>query len=667
MESIFPKLLTAFQQDHAMLGRGFNALSCCLRAGDWVGACAAARQLEAEAGAHLGFEEENFYPVLASVLGKEAVRRMRQEHCCGFDAIHTLLSRGPTQPPPPDLWERLAAQTEVMEEHIAECGELFAALRHIPLAQQQALYDKLIAWRRYPKLDWERRTRGCGALRLAQCHPAAVPSSAGERASLPIVNRLTVRIGADERRELAQLAARLLAEEPALSAVNTLGPRVSSGLENGPALCFENHGEIPLSSRASFDYRARLLAGDGDIVMIGGPRRPAFEAYCRDVLGLGDAAVVAPVEHPHWPLAKRCAQDPALLTQLCDVARRAGRLGLIPYFGSESTWALASAIAAGSGAPVWVAASGPRLTRRVNDKLWFSDRVAQVLGRRALPPTYYIFGPRALAHRVALLAHCHDRICVKVPNAGGGGGNLVLETPPLAGIPLPALEQLLQRRLRELGWRDGYPVLAGVWESPVVASPSVQLWIPYPTLGAPVVEGVFEQIVQQGAFIGATPSALPATERERLAQEAAHLACLFQELGYFGRCSFDAVLLGSGALHWIECNGRWGGASIPMTLLNRLIGDWPSRSFVIIQRLGLQMPARPFTAVVDRLQDRLFHRAGEPKGVVFLTADWIEQGVGFHFLALGDSQAEALAEAKRLVGFLEDSPCADFMDSGRPS
>ncbi len=63
MEPIFPKLLEAFQQDHVMLGRGFNELSCCLRAGDPAGACAAARRLYEEAGAHIGFEEEDFYPV----------------------------------------------------------------------------------------------------------------------------------------------------------------------------------------------------------------------------------------------------------------------------------------------------------------------------------------------------------------------------------------------------------------------------------------------------------------------------------------------------------------------------------------------------------------------------------------------------------------------------
>ena len=667
MESIHPKLLEAFQQDHALLGRGFNELSCCLRGSDSSGACAAARQLYEQAGAHIGFEEEDFYPALIPLLGKETVQRMYQEHCCGFDAIHSLIGWDPNLLLPAELSERLLAQTEAMEEHIAECGELFSALRRIPIEEQQALYEKLLHWRQHPKLDWKCRTLGCGALRLAQCYPAMAPSGAGERSSLPVIKQFAVGIGADERRELARLAARLIAEEPAFIANNTLDPRTGSGIENGPALFFEDHGEMPLSSGASFGYRARLLAGDGDIVMIGSQRRPPFEAYCRDRLGIGDPSVVTVAGPSHLPLATRCAQDSALLAQISAVARRAGRLGLIPYLGSESAWALASAIAAESGVPVWVAAPAPRLAQRVNDKLWFSDRVTQVLGHRALPSTYYIFGPEALARRVALLAQHHERVCIKVPNGTGGKGNLVLDARQLSRMSITTLRQFLLERLHELGWRKSYPVLAGVWESLVIASPSVQLWIPHPAQGAPIVEGIFEQIIEDGYFVGATPCSLPASECQRLAQEAVCLACLFQELGYFGRCSLDAVLLSSGALKWIECNGRWGGVSIPMTLLNRLNGDWQNRSFVIVQQSGLQMPARGFAEVVDPLQDQLFRPGGRQKGVLFLTADWIEQGSGFHFAVLGDTQAEVLAEAKSIARFLqEDYSCADFMDSGPP-
>ena len=203
MTNAFAQLLRAFQQDHAMLGRGFHELSCCLRDGDAAGACAAGRRIQQVAGAHIGFEEEAYYPALVPLLGEQAVRQMRQEHCCGIDAVSTLVARGPDLPLTPDLKARLLAQSEIMEEHIAECGDHFAALRRIPAAKQQELYEKLLEWRQQPELDLERRTVGCGGLRLAQCFPAALPPGAGQRSTLPIIERYSAGMRVNSARQRA--------------------------------------------------------------------------------------------------------------------------------------------------------------------------------------------------------------------------------------------------------------------------------------------------------------------------------------------------------------------------------------------------------------------------------------------------------------------------------
>ena len=80
-QEIFTKLLACFREHHAMLGRGFNELSCCLRAGDSVGAGRAARQIYEEAGPHICFEEEDFYPALVPLLGGlEVIPRRRVEY-----------------------------------------------------------------------------------------------------------------------------------------------------------------------------------------------------------------------------------------------------------------------------------------------------------------------------------------------------------------------------------------------------------------------------------------------------------------------------------------------------------------------------------------------------------------------------------------------------------
>ena len=55
------------------------------------------------------------------------------------------------------------------------------------------------------------------------------------------------------------------------------------------------------------------------------------------------------------------------------------------------------------------------------------------------------------------------------------------------------------------------------------------------------------------------------------------VARILQKMGYTGRCSFDLVLCGKkiedAHLKFVECNGRWGGGSLPMTLMNRLFED----------------------------------------------------------------------------------------------
>ena len=91
-----------------------------------------------------------------------------------------------------------------------------------------------------------------GALSLAECFPAALPRGARERSSLPIIERYSVDIGADERREVARIAARLVAEDPALITGAAVDPKTAPAIENGPALFFEDHVEFTAGRSALF-------------------------------------------------------------------------------------------------------------------------------------------------------------------------------------------------------------------------------------------------------------------------------------------------------------------------------------------------------------------------------------------------------------------------------
>ncbi len=471
------------------------------------------------------------------------------------------------------------------------------------------------------------------------------------RASLPIVPQAGPAVPARERARLDELAARLLADEPALGGVD-FGSLVRPGMTpDRPALILEDHHGLALYTALRdprTEYRALLLAGDGDLVTITGRRIETFEAYCRDILGLGHAEIVEPP--PHSAVERVTAlvlRDADSMNRIADCACRRGGLTVIPYLGTADVWLLAREIAARSGQPVHVAAPPPRLTGRANDKLWFADRVTEVLDRRALPPTWYAYGPAALAREMAVLAGRHDRLVVKVPDSAGSLGNIVLSSEDVLARAPEQLRDWLIRILGSLSWDGEFPLLVGVWDSPTLASPSVQIWIPARTEGPPVIEGVFQQTVEgrQGMFIGAAPAELPQRWMARLSNEAMRIALLLQAVGYYGRCSFDAVLVGrtleAAELHWIECNGRWGGVSMPMTLANRLVGDWRRRPFHIVQLRGVAMAPLPVAEAIDRLGGLLFRPGENEEGLILLTPQRMVEGSGVDFMALARSTARA--------------------------
>lgn len=467
------------------------------------------------------------------------------------------------------------------------------------------------------------------------------------RAALPVLPHHDVCLADEEQERLSQLAARILRDEPALATTHVFGGGVSSGLDDGPALLFEDHSDIRLASgpaQVALAYRSLLLAGGDDMVVINCNRDAGFEQYCRDVVGLGNPevmAVSAKTTGFSRSLPERIVEEASVFDRVVQAARRQRRLSLIPYLGSGSVWKLAGQIAAAAGARVRVAAPPPRLTRRVNDKLWFDQRVTEVFGREARLPNYHVFGPAAVAGTVAAVARRSERVVVKVPDSAGSAGNVVLDAAAMRCLPLPKVREHILFLLRSRGWQSEFPLLVGVWDCAVLSSPSVQTWVPQSGYGLPIVEGVFDQIVRgvEGEFIGAAASEVPQPLLRRLTTEAMQLACLFQHLGYFGRCSFDSIIVGtdwnSASVRWIECNGRWGGTSIPMTLANRLVGDWTQRKMMIVQRRGLKIRCCSLPEALKRLGNLLYRHNDDGTGVVVLTPGHMEHGSGLHFLLLG--------------------------------
>lgn len=488
-------------------------------------------------------------------------------------------------------------------------------------------------------------------------HPSGRRTQAGP---IPIVPQTPVAIDPDRTHEIAALADRIRRRQPGIDDVRPYGYAVRAGCGTGASLFLHDTAgiqEVGLPKPSGLEYRPLPLAGTGDFLAVCDEWNPAFAAYCRDTLGLGDVEVLrARRSHSRASLATLCRRDPDVVYRLAAAARARGGLTLHPYISSPAVWQLAAAITRDAGgAPVHVAAPPPRVARSVNDKLWFALRVAELLGPDALPPSCAARDADSLLRGIERLAPQCDQIVLKLPSSAGSRGNTILDCARLRGRPRDALLAELADLFRRLGWRRPFPLLVSVWETPVAMSPSAQLWVPEIDDGPPVVEGVFEQDIggDAGRFTGAAPAQLAPETVHRIAHEATLLASLFQRLGYFGRCSFDAILVGDdpdrAALHWVECNGRWGGTSTPMTTVNRLTGDWARAPFAIVHpdwefRLG-------FEEVLDRVGDRIF-RPGDARGVVFISPGNPAAGTGIEFVVIDRDVWTARREAARVSELL---------------
>lgn len=152
MQQSKDNLFICFREDHKILGSGFHQLSAYLRTGETAKACAVAQHLDEVAGAHIAFEETEFYPRLTPFFGQDETDRMRDEHQQGLSVIQALINRPAAEPLDRSTCNRLLEQSETMEAHIADCAELFEVMGRIPAEEQRTLHQKLLSWRqRQPK------------------------------------------------------------------------------------------------------------------------------------------------------------------------------------------------------------------------------------------------------------------------------------------------------------------------------------------------------------------------------------------------------------------------------------------------------------------------------------------------------------------------------------
>ncbi len=451
----------------------------------------------------------------------------------------------------------------------------------------------------------------------------------------------------DEAREAASVVSAEYQLETAIAPYRDMAWRGNAGTR--PTLHLDDVSGIPflvdIPGVEEYQHRARVRAGDQDLFAASTPATPGYERYCRDILGMGSPTMLlAEPAKNRLAVAEGCAQGPVFDT-IVQTAKDGHGLVIHPYMGIEEVWTLARSVAEASSQPETVIAPPPAVTWIANDKHAFGQLVELVLGPGWLVETHTTHDPHAMASALRLLALRHDRVGLKRTRCASAMGNMVYERQAITAKSDDELFKEVQKFLVRTEWPQGEAVLAVAWESTDL-SPSTQMWIPALGMGSPRVEGIYEQILvgEHKVFVGSRPSQLPRPVNMALAESASLVAAGLQALGYVGRCSFDHLVVGdpNGDYRtvFVECNGRWGGTSSPMSLLDRLIpGARPpyrAQDFEDERLVGV-----PFDVILERVGPELYRPTEQRGRFIFYNVGPLAGSGKLDVIAFADNQADA--------------------------
>ena len=423
-----------------------------------------------------------------------------------------------------------------------------------------------------------------------------------------------------------------------------------NGSDRGkPVLHLDDFSGIPflegVSGVVDYQHRARLRARGGDLYAAVTDPTPGYEDYCRERLRLQSVDFVqARTTEGGAALARACGEGEAW-QQILRAARGAGGLDVHPFMGIEPVWQLARRIAEEADVAVTVFAPPPPVTWIANDKASFSELVEMLLGPRWLVESEAAADAASLARALTELAARHTRVALKRLRCASAMGNEVYESRRLLAQGLARTEQQVRSFLERTGWLGDEEVLAVAWEETEL-SPSTQLWIPPRGVGPPRLDGIYEQLLagDRKVFFGSRPSNLPARVDAALAAASLEIAAGLQALGYVGRCSFDLLVVGDPAgefeIRFTECNGRWGGTSTPMSLLDRLLGS-PRPPYRAQDLVNPGLVGVSFLQILKAVGDEAYDaRTANGRYIFYNTGPLAEFGK-LDVIALGSSQAAA--------------------------
>ncbi|MBI5778649.1 MAG: hypothetical protein HZA49_04235 [Planctomycetes bacterium] len=419
-----------------------------------------------------------------------------------------------------------------------------------------------------------------------------------------------------------------------------------------PVLHIDDLSEIPhLDGIPGIEYyqqRARLRAGNGDLVALTHPMEESYEAYNQDYLGLGSPGVVTVDNYGYHPIfvTRNLTKDLSKLSQVAAMARAKGGIVIHPFMGSAGIWSLAKVLEQLKAGKVKVIAPLPYVTSYVNDKSEFAGLVESVLGSDNTMETRMAYNDEEVLLYLREMLNLYPTVAVKMRNYASAMGNLVFESSGLGQLSDEEFKRMVKGRLWTLNANGCYPVSIVRWYNDVISSPSSHLWMPPRGLGVPRLDGIFEQLLEDETkvFAGSRPAVFPERLKTELSVKTLMLGVFLQELGYVGRCSFDTILHGASLedaqLKFVECNGRWGGTSLPMMLYRRLFGKNSRFSYLARDCSDKRLKGIDFQNLMRIFNDSLFNRQTGKGHYILYNVGCLKTFGKFDVMVLGESQEE---------------------------
>lgn len=416
-----------------------------------------------------------------------------------------------------------------------------------------------------------------------------------------------------------------------------------------------------------YTSRAFIRAGQGDQVLGTFTPIPGYIEYIAEFLGMG-TSVYLPAVPPEgalpYAVCESFLQAPDSFQQLLSkMEASTEELWFHPYMSHQAAWTLGQKLNETLQRDVKVVGPPPRLCFEVNNKVWFTHAVEQTLGESSVIPGQAAYSVQEAATRLCELAKSYPAITVKLADSASGMGTGIFESSDVLALSEEKWLAQIEAWAQEKDWVQGTspPLLLEPWYKTLQGSPSVQLWLPPVDVGPPLVEGIYDQLFHDNnphVFLGSIPSQLPQERQQELIETGAKLGRVFQHLGYIGRCSFDTILEGpsleEATLRYVECNGRWGGTSTPMTLMNRIFGDYRTQPYVAKDFDHKKLEGLSFADFVERFRDILYNASTEEGWAIVYNVGCLEPSGKLDVITLGQSFDEAQERQKQFAALVEE-------------